>query len=121
MKNTPQQQTSRMHSVPASYLAAFAVPAPDRRTPAVWRFGRERSSKLVGIYDAEVVRDIYTVFNEDGTPDTAIEDDFLKNIDDAFSAVREVLKAGSDLTPLHFASLARFIALELMRTPGRCR
>jgi len=62
-----------MHTVPHGYLQAFAVPDTKRRMPAVWRFDRiSGEGKLVGVRDAEVVRDIYTIFGDDGAPDTVM-------------------------------------------------
>ena len=49
--------------------------SPTRRTSGVWRFDRVTGeSKLLGVGDAEVAKDIYTVFNDDGTADTGIEE-----------------------------------------------
>jgi hypothetical protein len=48
-------------------------------------------SKLVGVGDAEVTRDIYTVFSADGLPDTIIEDDILCGIEGAFCSARHEL------------------------------
>jgi hypothetical protein len=114
---TTAQRTKRMHTVPERYLEAFAVPDLDRRKSAVWRFGRDGSAKLVGIRDAEVVREIYTVFREDGTPDTGIEDDILCSLEGDFCEVRRVFRARAEFTVQHFAALAKFVAMQLMRTP----
>jgi hypothetical protein len=63
-----------MHTVPEGYLEAFALDDPARRTPCLWRFERcSRQAKVVGVNDAEVAKDIYTVIGKDGTPDTGIE------------------------------------------------
>ena len=73
----------------------------DRREPAVWRFERASgAAKLLGVRHVEVVKDIYTLFGEDGTPDTIIEDDILRDIDGAFCAVRGALRLGPRLPPL---------------------
>jgi hypothetical protein len=106
-----------MHTVPAGYMKAFAVPEADRRTPRVWRFGRDGSAKLLGIFDAEVVKDIYSVVGTDGRRDTGIEDDFLDNLDGAFCTIRDSLIVEENLTVDSFSALARFVAFQLMRTP----
>lgn len=107
-----------MHTVPHGYLQAFAVPDTKRRMPAVWRFDRiSGEGKLVGVRDAEVVRDIYTIFGDDGAPDTVIEDDILCDVEGAFCATRDVLRDRNPPTREHWANLARFIALQLLRTP----
>jgi len=99
-------------------LEAFAVPDPERRTPAVWRFDRiTGESKLVGVGDAEVVKDIYTVFGEDGTPDTGIEDEIFCDVEGAFCSTRNLLRERAPLVREHWTGLARFIAAQLLRTP----
>jgi hypothetical protein len=74
-----------MHTVPKGYFEAFAVHEPARRTSRVWRFDRlTGESKLLGVGDAEIARDIYAVFNEDGTPDTVMEVELLCGLEGAF-------------------------------------
>lgn len=67
--------TERMHTVAKSYLEAFAVDDPERReTPGIWRFERHTGKrKMIGVNDSEVVKNIYTVYDESGTPDIGIE------------------------------------------------
>jgi hypothetical protein len=112
------QQTKRMHVVAAGYLGAFAVRAPERREPAVWRFERASgASKLLGVQDVGVVKDIYTVFGEDGLPDTGIEDEVLRDIDGAYCAARNALDQSPNLSTELWTGLARFLAFQLLRTP----
>jgi hypothetical protein len=62
-------RTRRMHTVPEGYFEAFAVSEQERRTSHVWRFDRYTGeSKLLGVGDTEVAKDIYAVFN--GTEET---------------------------------------------------
>jgi len=111
-------RTRRMHAVPRSYFDAFAVHEPGRRASRVWRFDRIfGESKLVGVGDTEVVKDIYAVFSDDGTPDTAIEDDMLCGIEDAFCSARSALLNRTPLSKDHWIALARFVAAQLLRTP----
>jgi hypothetical protein len=107
-----------MHTVPQSYLEAFAVQESGRRTPAVWRFDRVTGQdKLVGVRDAEVVKDIYTLVADDGTPDNVIEDDILCDVEGAFCRTREALRDRIPLAREHWSGLARFVAVQLLRTP----
>src|ERR1035438_6288564 len=116
-------RTRRMHTVPEGYFEAFAVQEPTRRTSGVWRFDRiSGESKGLGGGDAEVARDIYTVFSDDGTPDTGIEDELLCGLEGAFCSARGVLLDRTHLskTPLskeNWSGLFRFIAAQLLRTP----
>lgn len=112
------RQTRRMHTVPVGYLAAFDAKASGRRDPAVWRFERAGgAAKLIGIRDAEVVNDIYTVVGDDGGRDTTIEDEILRNVDGAFCAARDALVARRALEESQWDDLAWFIAFQLERTP----
>lgn len=106
-----------MHTVPEGYLEAFAVQDQGRRTPGVWRYERlSGQSKVVGVRDAEVARDIYTVVASGGSPDTGIEAIFCK-IESAFCAARRALLHRAALTREHWAALFRFVATQLLRTP----
>jgi hypothetical protein len=112
------QQTRRMHTVPRGYLEAFAVQDPERRKPAIWRFDRTSGEpKLVGVRDAEVVKDIYTLFSVDGAPDTAIEDTMLCDVEGAFCTTRNELIERSPVRREQWFRLAAFIAVQLLRTP----
>src|SRR5262249_55424940 len=118
----PIGRKSRMHTVPSSYLEAFAIPDPRRRTPAVFRFDRISGDiKAVGIYDAEVVRDMYTIYDENGRPDTGIEDNVLCDVEGSFSRTRnevaEILQRRGNIGKEHWLGLVRFVALQLIRTP----
>jgi len=114
-----------MHTVPESYLEAFAADDPARRgTPGVWRFERASGvSRIVGVRDAEVVRDFYTVYREDGEPDRGIETELLCGIEGAFCDARDflleeiVLPHRVPLSKERWAGLARFAAAQLLRTP----
>ena len=53
-------QKKRMHTVPRSYLEAFAVVDPTRRSPGIWRFDRNGAFKVVGLDQAEVVKHFYS-------------------------------------------------------------
>jgi hypothetical protein len=111
-------RTRRMHTVPEGYFEAFAVPEPKRRTSRVWRFDRSTGeSKLLGVGDAEVAKDIYAVFNDDGTPDTGIEDRILCDIEGAFCTARNMILDRTPLSKENWTSLFRFIAAQLLRTP----
>jgi hypothetical protein len=83
-----------MHTVPESYFQAFAGEHPARRgTPGVWRFDRvSKEFKILGVRDAEVSKDIYVVLNDDGSPDTGIEDELLCTLKGAFCTARAALK-----------------------------
>jgi uncharacterized protein DUF4238 len=108
-----------MHTVPLSYLEAFAVRDPDRRTPSVWRFDRlTGEAKTVGVRDAEVVKDIYTLVDDGGSPDNIIEDTILGKAEGAFCHTRDRLRAGNQLAREDWAGLAQFVAFQLQRTPG---
>ena len=92
-KTMAGQRTRRMHTVPRSYLETFAVQDPDRRTPSVWRFDRlSAEAKVVGVRDAEVVKDIYALVDDTGSPDTVIEDAILGEAE-VRSAVPEISSA----------------------------
>ena len=111
-------RTRRMHTVPEGYFEAFAVPEPERRTSRVWRFDRSTGeSKLVGVGDAEVAKDIYAVFKDDGTPDTGIEDHILCDLEGAFCTARNMILDQTPLSKENWSSLFRFIAAQLLRTP----
>lgn len=116
------RRKSRMHTVPSSYFEPFAISDPRRRTPAVLRFDRTSGEgKEVGIYDAEVVRDIYTVYGADGQPDTGIEDKILCDIEGQFCQTRdevcELVQRGTAIGKEHWIGLVKFVALQLLRTP----
>jgi hypothetical protein len=107
----------RMHTVPEGYLESFAVQERGRRTSRVWRFDRSASeSKLLGVGDAEVAKDIYTVFREDGTPDTGIED-ILCGLEGDFCSARNMILDRTRLSKESWSKLFRFIAAQLFRTP----
>jgi hypothetical protein len=112
-------RTRRMHTVPEGYFEAFAVQEPARRTSRVWRFDRSTDeSKLLGVGDAEIAKDIYTVFKDDGTPDTGIEDELLCGLEGDFCTARNaLLQRGTPLSKENWIGLARFIAAQLLRTP----
>ncbi len=114
-----------MHTVPQSYLEAFAVDDPVRRTPGVWRFDRiSGEAKILGIRDIEVVKDIYTVYDDDGAPDTGIET-ILCNVENDFSHARKSVldqdlsskEMALALSKDHWAATAKFVAAQLLRTP----
>jgi len=110
-------RTRRMHTVPEGYFEAFAVQESTRRTSWVWRFDRiSGESKVLGVGDAEVVKDIYTVFDDEGSPDTGIEE-LLCGLEGAFCSARNVLFERILLSKEHWTGLARFIAAQLLRTP----
>jgi hypothetical protein len=112
------QQPSRMHTVPQSYLEAFSTQEPMRRTAAIWRFDRSSAEpKRVGVRDAEVVRDIYTVYAEDGSPDTGIEDKIFVDIEGAFCTARQNLRSHRSVTADDWRSLTVFVSAQLLRTP----
>lgn len=112
------RRTRRMHTVPEGYFEAFGVQDPTRRTSGVWRFDRvSGEAKLLGVGDAEVVRDIYTIFNDEGIPDTGIENEILCGLEGAFCSARNELLKRILLSKDHWTSLARFIAAQLLRTP----
>lgn len=107
-----------MHTVPEGYFEAFAVPESERRTSRVWRFDRSTGeSKLLGIGDAEVAKDIYNVLKEDGTPDTVIEDRILCDLEGAFCSARNMILDRTPLSKDHWIGLFRFVAAQLLRTP----
>ena len=111
-------RTKRMHTVPEGYFEAFAVDDPSRERSGIWRFGRNGDKpKLLGLGDVEVVRDIYTIYREDGTPDIGIEDEVFCGIEGAFCSVRDELLGRTLLSKSHWTNLARFIAAQLLRTP----
>lgn len=112
------RRTKRMHTVPEGYFEAFAVNDPSRRTSGVWRFDRASGdARVLGVGDAEVVKDIYTVYRDDGTPDIGIEDEILCGIEGEFCAARDALRRKEPLSKAHWTGLARFIAAQLLRTP----
>jgi hypothetical protein len=112
------RRTKRMHTVPQSYLEAFAVDDPTRRgTAGVWRFDRlSGEAKIVGVRDSEVVKDIYTVYADDGTPDIGIESELLCGIEAPFNTARKflleqnVISRQVALSKEQWAAIARFIA-----------
>jgi hypothetical protein len=107
-----------MHTVPEGYFEAFAVQEPARRKAGVWRFDRlTGDSKLLGISDAEVAKDIYTVFGDDGEPDTGIEDRILCGLEGHFCTARNLLLDRQPLSKENWSGLFRFIAAQLLRTP----
>src|ERR1039457_830736 len=122
----PEHRTRRMHTVAESYFEAFAVDDPTRRNIAgIWRFNRSSGEgKVVGVRDSEVHKDIYTVYDEDGKPDTGIET-LLCKIESAFGDARRflldnkqnILEKQVKLSKEHWTGLARFVAAQLLRTP----
>jgi hypothetical protein len=117
--------TKRMHTVAKSYFEAFAVDDPARReTAGIWRFDRlSGKSKIIGVNDSEVVNAIYTVYDENGTPDTGIET-ILCKIEGAFGDARRalldrenVVQSEIPLTKEQWTGIAKFIAAQLLRTP----
>jgi hypothetical protein len=108
-------RTRRMHTVPEGYFEAFAVQDPTRRTSGVWRFDRiSGESKVLGIGDAEVVRDIYTVFDDEGAPDTGIEDELLCGLEGDFCRARTALLERLPLSKENWSGLARFTSVSLI-------
>jgi hypothetical protein len=114
-----------MHTVAKSYFEAFAVDDPERReTAGIWRFERYTGkSKVIGVNDSEVVNDIYTVYDEGGTPDIGIEN-ILAKIEGAFNDTRNtlldrqtVLQNEIPLTKEQWAGIAKFVAAQVLRTP----
>lgn len=89
-----------------------------RRTSGAWRFDRTTGQhKVLGVGDAEVANNIYTVFRDDGTPDIGIEDEILCGIEGAFCSARKALLQKTPLSKEHWTVIARFIAAQLLRTP----
>lgn len=110
-------RTRRMHTVPEGYFEAFAVKEPERRVSRVWRFDRvSGDSKLLGVGDAEVAKDIYTVLSDDGAPDSGIEEVF-GGLESAFCDARKDLIDPTTLSKKNWSALFRFIAAQLLRTP----
>jgi hypothetical protein len=115
-----------MHTVAESYFEAFAVDDPTRRnTAGIWRFNSSSGEgKVVGVRDSEVHKDIYTVYDEDGKPDTGIET-LLCKLESAFGDARRFLLDNKQnirekqvtLSKEHWTGLARFVAAQLLRTP----
>jgi hypothetical protein len=108
-------QKKRMHTVPRSYLEAFAVVDPTRRSKGIWRFDCNGAFKVVGLDQAEVVKHFYTVFRDD-SPDTGIED-ILCGIEGDFCSARDAIVERQPLEKVHRTALARFIVAQLLRTP----
>jgi hypothetical protein len=117
--NTPNAHGRR------KLFEAFAVDDPTRRnTAGIWRFNRSSGEgKVVGVRDSEVHKDIYTVYNEDGKPNTGIET-LLCKIESAFGDARRflldkqnILEKQVKLSKEHWTGLARFVAAQLLRTP----
>jgi hypothetical protein len=112
------QRTKRMHTVPESYFEAFSVQDPTPRTPGVWRFDRlSGESKVLGVSDAEVAKNIYTVFDKDGVPDAGIDGLLCDQIEGPFCAARAAILDQAPLSKETYAALFRFIAAQLLRTP----
>ena len=112
------QQTKRMHTVPASYLEAFAASVPMRREPCIWRYERSTGeTKLLAISNVEVAKHIYAVVGDGGERDTTIEDRLLGSIDGEFCTVRDLLRTRRQLTQSQWQSLAWFVTIQLLRTP----
>jgi hypothetical protein len=112
------RQAKRMHTVPEGYFEAFAVREATRRTAGVWRFDRiSGEHKVLGVRDAEVVNDIYTVIRDDGTRDIGIEAELFCGIEGEFCSARKALLERIPLSKEHWITLARFIAAQLLRTP----
>jgi hypothetical protein len=106
----------RMHTVPSSYLEAFAA-TEGRRTPAVWRYSRSEAEPVpIGIYDAAVWKDIYAFEDEAGQTITGIEDAFIE-VEGAFCEARRALAGGEAPNIEQRMAVARFIAFQLLRTP----
>ena len=66
--------------------------------------------------DSEVVKDIYTVYDEDGAPDTGIEE-LLQRVETAFCRTRDNLLNSVPISRDDRTALSRFIAAQLLRTP----
>ena len=112
------KRTRRMHAVPESYFEAFAVKDVARRTSGVWRFDRLTSkAKLLGVSDVEISKDIYLVFDKDGTPDTGIENKILCNLEGVFCSARDSVHEVGSLSKENWSGLFRFVAAQLIRTP----
>lgn len=106
-----------MHTVPEGYLESFAVNDPARRTSGVWRFERNSGeSKILGVGDIEVVKDIYTVFTDEGAPDTGIEE-VLCDLEGAFCEARKALSDRARPSKECWSALFRFVSAQLLRTP----
>lgn len=110
------ERKARMHTVPRSYLEAFAVKDAARRSPSVWRFDLNGNRKQVGVTQAEVVKHFYTVFRENGEADTGIED-ILSRIEGNFCPARDALLKQEPLDKAQRTAFARFVAAQLLRTP----
>ena len=107
-----------MHTVPRGYLAAFAATMSGRREPALWRFDRTQpNGRLVGLNDAEVAKDIYTIEGGAGLPSGVIERPILTDAEGGFCTVRESLQSGRVLLPQDYHALARFLGYQFVRTP----
>lgn len=116
-----------MHTVAESYFEAFGVDDPTRcNTAGIWRFNRSSGAgKVVGVRDSEVHRDIYTVYDEDGKPDTGIETILCDQVESAFGDARKFLldeqqgirENRAQPSKEHWTGLARFVAAQLLRTP----
>lgn len=113
-----QKPTRRSHTVPRGYLQAFAAEDSGSQSSRVWRFERRTGeSKLVGVRDAEVVKDFYTIVREDGTSDIVIENIFSET-EGAFCNARDSLSKAKELpTKEQWITLSRFVAMQLLRTP----
>src|ERR1022692_4884346 len=119
-------RTRRMHTVPEGYLKAFTFADPARRDgEAIMRFDRREpgQGKAVSLSVAEVVRDIYTVFDDSGAPDTGIEDILCKYEGDFCAALRPIIEwnPASGKIPIdknQWLAISRFIAAQLLRTPA---
>lgn len=115
-----------MHTVPQGYFKSFTFADPNRRDgEAIFRFDRSEpgQGRRVGLNVAEVNNDIYTVFDDNGAPDTGIED-LLCKWEGAFCAALRPLvewKGRKDAVLVdkdQWVAIARFISAQMLRTPA---
>lgn len=112
------KRAQHMHTVPGSYLRAFADITARRRNPHLWQFDRQTElHKPISIRDASVRRNIYTLRTQNGTPDTTIETLLDSNIESPFAKVVRLLGCGQTPEYWQWRSVSRMVAVQLARTP----
>lgn len=109
--NRAMGRKSHHHQTPRLVLRRFAI------NGEVQMVRRDGKSKLVSIEAAAVGKDFYSYFRSDGTRDVEVENYLATHVESPAAPLIAALAQPAEPVQPNAASLARFLAFQIVRTP----